>query len=286
MLTFYTWGAEKLKIDEFILNPAKNEKIRKLIGDENCNSFIERLHAAKPDNPIDSFECQLYIDGQPRWYRIVTRTLWTNEEPPRCTGMLGKAVDIQDSWSKMEDLKKQASYDSLTGLLNHASAKKQIQERMRMKGNGKYALVIFDLDKFKSINDTYGHSFGDQILKYVAEKLNQSIRRGDITARIGGDEFLIFLEYRTEIESAIRRIYSSIIGSYEKVPVSVSMGVALADMLGTEYSDLFYAADQALYAVKRSGRRSYLFYNDSMQEMFSGGSDIESDAEIQKEERE
>ena len=139
----------------------------------------------------------------------------------------------------------------------------------------KYALVIFDLDHFKSANDKFGHSFGDRVLIHVAKKLHQSIRSGDIAARVGGDEFLIFLEYKGDLETVIQRIFSGFAGNYENFPISLSMGVAQAEVIGTDYDVLFHAADQALYSVKRSGRGRYCFYDDSMDQMFSVISQID-----------
>ncbi len=277
MATFSAWGARKLGVEEFIMNPTHDAGLQRLMGEEACANLRKKLEQADPENPIESFECQLSVKGGPRWYRIVTRTLWINENPPRCTGIIGKAMDIQDSRLRMEELAKQASHDAMTGLLNHTSARKQIEDRMRMKSDGKYALVMFDLDKFKAINDAYGHGFGDRVLKYIAGKLEQSVRGSDIAARIGGDEFLFFLQYKTEIDPVIRRIHNALIGSYENIPVSVSMGVALTEVLGQDYSILLHAADQALYSAKRTGRGNYAFYDSSMEGMFSMVSAIDSD---------
>lgn len=135
--------------------------------------------------------------------------------------------------------------------------------------NGKFALAIIDLDHFKSANDNYGHMFGDQVLVYMAEQLRKSIRGGDIAARVGGDEFLLFLEYKDEPDTAIQRIFRSLMGKYGDFQISVSMGVVCTETSGTDYDILFHAADQALYSVKRAGRGQYRFYNDTMQEMLS-----------------
>ena len=117
------------------------------------------------------------------------------------------------------------------------------------------------------------------MLIHMAEQLRRSIRGGDIAARVGGDEFLIFLEYREEAETAIQRIFTSLEGTYEDFQISVSMGVARTDMVGTDYDKMFHAADQALYSVKRSGRGQYRFYDDTMQEMLSVISPIDGSEE-------
>ena len=147
--------------------------------------------------------------------------------------------------------------------------------------------MIFDLDHFKSANDTYGHMFGDEVLKFIADKLRESIRERDIAARIGGDEFLAFLEYHGDLEPIVKRIFTSLTGGkYENFPISISMGVARIEMVGADYDDLFHAADKALYTLKRSTRGNYRFYDPAtMQDMLSVISPIESEGTEETEEK-
>ena len=177
---------------------------------------------------------------------------------------------------KLHALEQMASHDTLTGLLNHAYAKKRILERIESRPTASFALAIFDLDHFKSANDTYGHSFGDHVLSHVAEALRQCIRDGDIAARVGGDEFLIFLEHKGDVEPVVARIFESLCGTYEDFKISVSMGIAPTATAGRDYDTLFHAADQALYTVKRGGRGQYRFYDESMKQMLSVISPIDS----------
>ncbi|MCI8465262.1 MAG: diguanylate cyclase [Lachnospiraceae bacterium] len=269
MLTLSAWGADKLGLAETITNPLFDRSVRKLLDLKDWRGLQKALKQSTPAKPEIRYDCKLKLEDEPRWFRIVARATWSSDEPPCFTGALGKAIDIHDSRVKLDTLERLASHDPLTGLLNHATAKQRIIDRLEERRDGKFALVIFDLDRFKSANDEFGHSFGDQVLIHVSEKLKQSIRSGDIAARVGGDEFLIFLEYKGELEAVIRRIFTGFAGSYENFPISLSMGVAEAEVIGTDYDALFHAADQALYSVKRSGRGRYCFYNDSMNQMFS-----------------
>ena len=116
-------------------------------------------------------------------------------------------------------------------------------------------------------------------LIHLAGKLRESIRDGDIAARVGGDEFLIFLECKMEIEPAIQRIYSALIGQYKDFTISVSRGVATPQMVGTNYDALFQAADQALYTVKRAGRGHFHFYDGSTGKTLSAISPIDGEQE-------
>ena len=178
---------------------------------------------------------------------------------------------------KMSSLERLASHDTLTGLLNHAYAKKQIHDRIKSRPQGRFALSIMDMDRFKEANDNYGHIFGDHVLEYMAGNLRRSVRGGDIVARVGGDEFLIFMEYKDDVEHALGRIFTQLSGQYEDFKISVSMGAALTEKVGTDYEVLFHSADQALYSAKRSGRGRLHFYNKSMNGVLTEISPIDSD---------
>ena len=277
MVTLSAWGAECLGLDEIMMDPLHNERIRSHLDSDSCQILSSALRSTSPDKPDIAIDCQLDCRGELRWFHVIARAVWSADEPPRYTGAIGKAMDIHDSRMKLNALEHMASHDALTGLLNHAYAKKRILERMQNRPNGLYALVIFDLDHFKSANDTYGHSFGDSVLIYVAEHLRQSIRGGDIAARVGGDEFLIFLEYKDDVNAIISRIFHALCGRHGDFPISISMGVALTSQVFGGYDALFHAADQALYTVKRGGRGQFTFYNTDMDDTLSAISPIDRD---------
>ena len=279
MLSLTSWGANRLGLGEIVMDPMHDEKVLSLLDEANLKDLASALHSTTPKKPVVTHDCKVCLDGEVRWFRIIARATWSSEEPPRYTGCIGKAMDIHDSHMKLNALEQLASHDNLTGLLNHAYAKMRIIERLTDRPDGKYALVIFDLDHFKSANDTYGHMFGDQVLKYTAGRLQTSIRTGDIAARVGGDEFLIFLEYEVDLENIIQRIFAFLCGTFEDFAISVSMGVARTEVVGTDYETLFHAADQALYTVKRAGRGQFKFYDESMRQMFSAISPIDGDGE-------
>ena len=177
--------------------------------------------------------------------------------------------------AQLKRLEKKVSLDSLTGLLNHAAARRKIEERLRCKEESEFAFIIFDLDYFKLANDTYGHKFGDEVLIYIAETLRSVLRKEDLAARIGGDEFLVVLEYQEDIVPVVERIFQILRGNYEHFPISISMGISITGNSIREYDTLFKRADKALYAAKRGGRGRYVFYDDMMDNMFSVLSPIE-----------
>lgn len=278
MITLTDWGAEQLGVKEIIMDPIHDEDALRIIGRDALEGLGKMLRNTTPENPVTKYNCQMQINGESRWYQIICRATWSVDEPSEYLGAIGKAVDVHTEHTRMTDLERVASHDGLTGLLNRSKAEQMIRDRLLNFPNGKYALFIIDLDYFKNANDQYGHIFGDHVLKYLAQKLHQSVRGGDIVARVGGDEFLIFLEYRDAFEMAVDRIFHYLEGEYEGFKMSVSMGIAKTGGGICDYETLFHCADQALYAAKRAGRGQYKFYDDSMRHTLSEISPIDCES--------
>ena len=168
-------------------------------------------------------------------------------------------------------LELKANTDAKTGLFNHEAAKEQINNKLSsLKNDRKYALLFFDLDNFKQANDNYGHLFGDELLEHVAATVKKNTRTSDISARIGGDEFIIFMSYSGEIEPQIERIFNAITGVYKTFPIKISMGVALTDGTPSDFDTMFEMADKAAYSVKNSGKNSFCFYSDELKNTVTG----------------
>lgn len=266
ILTLSSWGAKKLGVDEVILDAYNDKRIQDVIGGINWQKITKILKQTTPENPELNFECKINCDGQLRWHRVVIRAVWTDDDPPQCEGALGKAIDIHETHMEMEALKKEATRDALTGLLNFANSKTQIENRIANNPDLDFMMVIFDLDYFKNVNDTYGHQSGNQVLQHIATVLNKGLRSDDISSRIGGDEFLLFLECGSSWDKVIKRIFESLSAPYKDYSISISMGIARTADVGSNYEAMFRAADQALYVAKENGRNRYCFYNDSMRD--------------------
>ncbi len=260
MLTVSDWGKSQLDLDEIILDPLNDERLRSAFGGEILDATVEALHATTPENPVVEHDLQVMVNGEPRWFHSTSRAIWSDDEEPVYHGSIGKLVDITESHERLIDLQYKASHDALTGLLNHASARQAIIDRMEVSPEGNFVFMILDLDFFKEANDTRGHQFGDEVLRHFSRRLLASVRDRDIVARVGGDEFLICLvDCHTEPEPLVDRVFRSITGEYEGFELSVSMGVACT--VGGEYGydELFRNADAALYDMKRGGRGGYVF---------------------------
>lgn len=257
-------GAKKLGLNEVISDLQNDTAFRQVIKGIELSKFIQFLKQATPEKSESHFDCMLNCDGEPRWHRVVVRAVRTNDDPPQCDIVLGKAVDIHEIRNKIRELKHSADVDSLTGLLNFASSKREIEKRLSEETNQNYMMAVIDIDNFKNFNDTYGHQTGNEILHHIASVLKRGLRSDDISSRIGGDEFLIFLKSSDSEERAVKRIFKSLSAPYKDYSISVSMGISKTADVGTDYDAMFRAADQALYFAKENGRGSYHFYDDSI----------------------
>ncbi len=180
---------------------------------------------------------------------------------------------------KLDKLSRQqkylATHDVLTGLPN----RKLLYDRLKQviatseREGYRFALLFMDIDDFKKVNDTLGHSEGDLLLKTVAEKISMNVRSVDTIARIGGDEFVIIL---TKIPSPkivgriaktlLNTICSSIALKTQEIFVSISIGIAIYPDDGFDVENLLKNADAAMYSAKDSGKNSFCFYTKSLNE--------------------
>ena len=166
-----------------------------------------------------------------------------------------------------------AMNDLLTGLANRASLREALQAAIGRadRGGTKLALLMIDLDRFKPINDRHGHLIGDLVLKAVAHRMSRVLRRGEIRARYGGDEFVAVVEYGTDDgvpHTVSRRLIEELSEPmvFEDLTVQIGASVGLAvypSDAGTE-EDLIRKADIALYRAKQDGRGSVRIYNSTM----------------------
>ena len=159
--------------------------------------------------------------------------------------------------------------DSLTGLVDKTDIIRMARERIDDKRLEGTSLVIIDVDYFKSINDTYGHQFGDEVIKKVADIISNEVGNNGISGRFGGDEFFVLL-YNIDSEEKLRHILRGIksrVGSTfpdkgmdKDNPISVSIGTAVFPKDADNYEDLFMVADHCLYLAKEKGRNRYVIY--------------------------
>ncbi len=264
MITMSPWGAQKLGLPEIIMDPKNSDELFRVLDREYWEEMSRFMRASTPEDSEKRIDCPLHYGGETRWARILLRTIWTDDEDPVLESVMGTVLDIHDSRVRIEELARRSTQDSLTGLLNRASARERIERRMAEKPEDHFALCEIDIDDFKKLNDTFGHMFGDQVLRELSRRMKHSVRSSDICCRAGGEEFFLFLDYNDQIESTVDRIYKSLCFEIEGLNITVSMGVALSVTEGPDYTRLYRAADLALYKVKKSGKKHYRFYEQAM----------------------
>ena len=182
--------------------------------------------------------------------------------------VLGTITTFQDV-SKEKDLAKriehQARHDVLTGLLNRREFENKVEQSLTLFSEGTtHALCVMDLDRFKIVNDTLGHAAGDELLKQISQKIKDLLRQTDLFARIGGDEFALFLSnINTDDAEAIVEKILSVIREYQFVwgnkafRIGASIGLVDAPAQVSNYENLYHAADTACYMAKHEGRDRY-----------------------------
>ncbi len=188
----------------------------------------------------------------------------------------GKIITFSDiTYLKLaqKQLQHQATMDGLTGLSNRNHFLSKLQDALsRSKRYGhKVALMVFDLDKFKQVNDTLGHAVGDELLISVAKRITSNLREIDVSARMGGDEFAAYLdqikdirEVRITADRIITELHQQLKIEGVDIEVSSSIGVALFPDNADELSTLLKHADAACYHAKQMGRNNYQVYNRDM----------------------
>ncbi len=189
-------------------------------------------------------------------------------------GYRGTSRDISDSYSLTEELGYQASHDVLTNLLNRRAFEQRLQALLsRIKESpGEHALCYLDLDQFKVVNDTCGHVAGDELLRRLAERLQNQVRKRDTVARLGGDEFGVLLEdcppekawqLASNLHNCINEF--QFVWNDQSFHVGASIGLVPINSSETTLDELLAAADRACYVAKDEGRnRVHLYRSDDV----------------------
>jgi diguanylate cyclase (GGDEF)-like protein/PAS domain S-box-containing protein len=249
-------SGDDIKLIDFILDQL-----------EDPEAFVTRVDELYAQPNSESNDTLTFKDG-----RVFDRHSKPQFMAGEIVGRVWSFSDITEQKRLENDLSHMAFHDTLTGLANRALFRDRLNQAMaRNERSSKYVAVMFlDLDNFKTVNDSLGHSAGDELLKSVSEALSNCLRRSDTAARLGGDEFAVLIEdvdNHDEVMALAQRIMTALrqpvtIGS-QQVSVTVSIGITFG-IKGSTSEQLLRNADLAMYLAKAQGRDRYEEFQDQM----------------------
>lgn len=196
--------------------------------------------------------------------------------------------DLTEKREAQREIEYLARHDVLTGLSNRTMFQTRLRQQIEQCGEEQeFALLALDLDRFKAVNDIFGHAEGDRVLKRVAAILEECARQGDIVARLGGDEFVILTSRHTRSDEA-RLLAETILGTFgvkmnaasDPTAVGVSIGIAIFPRDGQDEESIMHAADLALYRAKVGGRGILAFYDPLMDQEARERRQLETDLRL------
>jgi len=207
-----------------------------------------------------------------RW--ISSRAMVESNAEGKTVAIVGTSLDITDRKHAEERIDFLAHFDALTGLPNRAQMEDRLKYAISMAKRNKenIALMFIDLDRFKDINDTLGHSIGDGLLVLLAKRLRDMLREQDVVSRFGGDEFIVMLP-GTEVRGislVVQKLLEIIAQPYQvehyDLNLTASVGIAIYPGDGEDLESLSKNADAAMYRAKQDGRNCFRFFTAEMQE--------------------
>ena len=216
-------------------------------------------------------EIQDRPDGGRVWLR--TSKLPLSDREGKVTGVIGTYEDITDRKVAEDRVQYLAYYDALTGLPNRALLQDRLAKALASarRRKDRVALLFLDLDRFKDINDSLGHSVGDLLLQEVAERLKKWSREQDTVARVGGDEFVIVLtaakdgaDAAVAAERLVHAMSAAIVVQGRTLSVGCSLGISIFPEHGADSETLIKNADAAMYCAKENGGHNFRFFTDDM----------------------
>ncbi|WP_163193406.1 sensor domain-containing protein [Clostridium thermarum] len=257
-----------------IIHPSDIELVREAIREQSGKNI-----------EVHTFEYRVKCkDGTYKW--LVTNSKCEYDEggkPIKAFGVLTDITELKEQQKRIYDL---AYYDPVTGLPNRIMLAEIINEKIKKanESKSKFSMIYIDLDNFKVINDSYGHSLGDKLLVEVSKRLKEINRNKINSFRLGGDEFIVLMEDikdKEEVEQLSRylhKVLASVICIDGKVfHITHSSGAVIYPDHGTDFNELLKNADTAMYKSKEAGRGNNSFYDDKMGEAAIEKIKIEAD---------
>ncbi len=220
--------------------------------------------------PFTNITLPIIINQNRQWWQLTAKPLFNNKG--KVSGWRGVGSDVTQKHTVELEMRRLVNIDTLTGLTNRHHFNEYIEKIRQRNAQETFALFLLDLDNFKQINDSLGHDVGDRVLQTIAERLQKTIRSTDLMARLGGDEFAL-LSYVDDSKVKASLLAQRLLDAFStpcyidgfNLPVSCSIGIALAPEHGHEPGVLLKNADMALYVAKGAGRNTFRFHELGME---------------------
>lgn len=236
-------------------------------------AFILALSNALSGKKINVFDARVINNrGDGVWHRIKFAAIYGDDG--NATKFVGTMTDIDKEKKEKSRLISKAETDQLTGFLNKISTSLKIGETIREYPDEQGALLLIDIDDFKKLNDTYGHRVGDEFLRSFTSKLFLGFGTNDVLGRIGGEEFVVYINSvgndEEDITERATKSAREILEACRSVTLegvddrefTCSVGIATYPADGGSYSELYEKADKAMYYVKNHGKKNFAFFDE------------------------
>jgi diguanylate cyclase (GGDEF)-like protein/PAS domain S-box-containing protein len=243
---------------------------------ERMRDILENVFTTGSNGRYQAEYRTIGLDGSQRWIAARGKVLYDPQGRP--ARLIGTTMDISERKRTEKQIQLAAQHDNLTGLPNRALLAEYCSHILAMaaRSGEPGALLFIDLDRFKPINDLYGHDAGDKVLQEVARRLLACTRKGDIVSRLGGDEFIVVLpriesphDPATVAQHILNAIDQPITVGANQLNVSPSIGICRFPQHGNELELLIRCADLAMYAAKKAGRNNFKTYAPDLNEQAS-----------------
>lgn len=256
--------------------------------DDDGSALAALVGALDRGKPFRNLLLPVTLDDQVCWWSITAKPVLDEEGLE--SGWRGVISDVTEEHGVHQRLEFLAHFDSLTGLANRVQLRERLAQALEwsQQAGRRFALLCLDVDHFKTINDSLGHSVGDAVLQQVAGRLQIASRRRDLVARLGGDEFAILMDDIRGPEEAAQlaqRLLASMrepceAGRFRSVQTALSIGIAMIPEDGRTVDEVLRNADLALYAAKEAGRARHARFDRNMGERFRRSVSLETELRL------
>lgn len=264
-LTYYQGSDDGETLPVTLSGVTKDISAFSKICEEDRESFVNVLKKLSDAELTETIVVKMLVGGYPRRNKAIFRSIC--DEDGVVFRIVGKLEDVEDEMARIEEIQSRAMYDSLcVNVYNKATTEELIKNELKRSTSG--ALLMIDVDDFKSINDRLGHMFGDEFLKMFATTVKEVFRDSDIVGRYGGDEYFVFVPHATA--ALAERKGNQILEKVAQINIpqldgiKSSIGISIANPDNRDYRQLLKQADSALYQAKNRGKNCVVLFDANL----------------------